>query len=139
MSEPFHDSSLSSTAGTNRDSRRVVVVGPCASGKSSLVTALRERGFDARVSGQEHSEIAHLWQRTQPDVLIALRVDIESIRERRSRSWPVWLYDTQLRRLQGAYAAADLTIDTTHSDHLTMISKAVTFLQQSNARRPSVQ
>ena len=54
------------------ESRKIVVVGPCAAGKSTLVTALRELGYDAHVSGQEHSEIAMLWQHSQPDVLIAL-------------------------------------------------------------------
>ena len=51
---------------------RIVVVGPCASGKSTLVSGLREHGYDALASGQEHSEVHHLWRRTNPDVVKAV-------------------------------------------------------------------
>ena len=70
------------------ESRKIVVVGACAAGKSTLVSALRGLGYDAHVSGQEHSEIATLWQHSQPDVLIALDVDITAVRDRRGGSWP---------------------------------------------------
>jgi dienelactone hydrolase len=94
------------------DSRRIVVVGPCASGKSTLVAALRARGYDARVSGQEHSAVAALWRTAQPDVLIALDADIAAVRARRAESWPEWLHDLQLTRLRQAIEAADVRIDT---------------------------
>lgn len=93
------------------DARRIVVVGPCASGKSTLASALRSFGYDAHVSGQEHSEIAKLWRRLKPDVMIALTVDAATVRERRG-TWPDWLHHTQERRLASAMASADLTIDT---------------------------
>ncbi len=112
------------------DPRRIVVVGPCASGKTTLVAALRERGYDARVSGQEHSEIATLWQRLRPDILIALEVDIEAVRARRGGTWPEWLHDLQVKRLHAAFAAADLTIDTTDIDEQTMIERTITYLQR---------
>ena len=63
---------LVAPAAASAESRKIVVVGPCAAGKSTLVAALRALGYDAHVSGQEHSEIATLWQHSQPDVLIAL-------------------------------------------------------------------
>ncbi|HEX5500302.1 MAG TPA: hypothetical protein VFX03_13780, partial [Thermomicrobiales bacterium] len=66
---------------------RIVVVGPCASGKSTLARGLRERGFDAEVCGQEHSDIASLWRHTAPDVVIALSVDLATIRDRRGDDW----------------------------------------------------
>src|SRR5688500_18415442 len=81
---------------------KIVVVGPCAAGKSTLVSALRALGYDAHVSGQEHSEIATLWQHSQPDVLIALAVDISAVRDRRGGPWPEWLHDLQVRRLAAA-------------------------------------
>src|SRR5688500_4548371 len=82
------------------ESRKIVVVGPCAAGKSTLVTALRALGYDAHVSGQEHSEIATLWQHSRPDVLIALDADISAVRDRRGGSWPAWLHDLQVQRLR---------------------------------------
>jgi chloramphenicol 3-O-phosphotransferase len=115
-------------------SRKIVVVGPCAAGKSTLVTALRELGYDAHVSGQEHSEIATLWQRSDPDVLIALDVDISAVRARRGGSWPEWLHDQQVRRLAAAARAADLAIDTSALSPQAVIDRVVAYLQQEEAR-----
>src|SRR5207248_628641 len=52
--------------------RNVVVVGVCSSGKSTLVSALCDRGYHASAVSQEHSYVPHLWQRSNPDVLIYL-------------------------------------------------------------------
>ena len=114
-------------------SRKIVVVGPCAAGKSTLVTALRSLGYDAHVSGQEHSEIATLWQHSQPDVLIALDVDIAAVRVRRGGSWPEWLHDLQVRRLATASRAADLAIDTTRLSPHAVIARVVAYLEQLDA------
>ena len=114
-------------------SRKIVVVGPCAAGKSTLVSALRALGYDAHVSGQEHSEIAMLWQHSQPDVLIALDVDITAVRDRRGDSWPEWLHDLQVRRLAAASRAADLTIDTTMLSTQAMIARVVAYLERLDA------
>ncbi len=65
---------------------RVAVVGPCASGKSTLVSALRAAGYEARHPAQEHSFVKDMWQRlVDPDVLIYLDLSYESYRERRPR------------------------------------------------------
>jgi ATPase subunit of ABC transporter with duplicated ATPase domains len=114
-------------------SRKIVVVGPCAAGKSTLVSALRALGYDAHVSGQEHSEIAMLWQHLQPDVLIALDVDITAVRDRRGDSWPEWLHDLQVRRLAAAARAADLTINTTMLSTKAMIARVVDYLERLDA------
>ena len=115
------------------ESRKIVVVGPCAAGKSTLVAALRELGYDAHASGQEHSEIATLWQHSQPDVLITLAVDIGAVRDRRGGSWPEWLHDLQVRRLAAASRAADLAIDTTALSPQTVVDRVVAYLQQTEA------
>lgn len=93
---------------------RVVVVGPCASGKTTLVERLRDAGIDAQVSGQEHSAIRDLWRRLDPDVLIALDVDLAALRNRRTPTWPAALHAVQRARLAGAFAAANARIDTSH-------------------------
>ncbi len=115
------------------ESRKIVVVGPCAAGKSTLVTALRELGYDAHVSGQEHSEIAMLWQHSQPDVLIALGVDMSAVRDRRGGSWPEWLHDLQVQRLAVASRAANLAIDTTRLSPQTVVARVVAYLERPEA------
>ena len=112
------------------DSRRIVVVGPCAAGKSTLVAALRTLGYDARVSGQEHSAIPNLWQHSHPDVLIALDVNIAAVRDRRGGEWPEWLHDLQVQRLDGATRAADLAIDTTGLRAQVVVDRVVAFLEK---------
>jgi ATPase subunit of ABC transporter with duplicated ATPase domains len=114
---------------TFSDPRRIVVVGPCAAGKSTLVSALQSRGYDARVSGQEHSEISTLWQHAEPDVLVLLDVDITAVRERRGGPWPEWLHDLQVKRLTAAAKAADLAIDTTAHSAESVIERVVTYLE----------
>jgi GTPase SAR1 family protein len=116
------------------ESRKIVVVGPCAAGKSTLVSALRTRGYDAHVSGQEHSEIATLWQHSEPDVLIALDVDISAVRARRGDGWPEWLHDLQVQRLAAASRAANFAIDTTLLSPQSVVDRVVAYLQRSGAR-----
>ena len=93
------------------DTRRIVVVGPCASGKSTLTNHLRALGFDAHVCGQEHSAIRQLWARLRPDLLIALDFDLRTLRRRRHPSWSEHLYRVQHARLESAFSSADLSID----------------------------
>ncbi len=110
------------------DDRLIVVVGPCASGKTTLVDGLRALGFRARVCGQEHSEISTLWRRLHPDVTIALTVDLATIRTRRSAAWPAPIYARQLSRLSVAFASADITLDTTRLDPRETLRTAVRLL-----------
>lgn len=95
---------------------RVVVVGPCASGKSTLAARLRAHGIDAYVCAQEHSEIESLWRHLDPDLVIALDVDLATVRARRGAEWPETIFREQLRRLSGARAAAAVVIDTATYD-----------------------
>ena len=107
-------------------SPRIVVVGPCASGKSTLVSGLREHGYEARVSGQEHSDIPALWKRSQPDVVIALLADLGTIRTRRDNAhWPAWLLGRQHQRLRQAVAGAGIVIDTTGQDAAAVLRQAM--------------
>lgn len=95
---------------------RVVVIGPCASGKSTLVAGLRRLGYNAAVCGQEHSDIPTLWRHTAPDVVIALTIDLATLRQRRGSEWPEWLYLVQQRRLQQAVSSATVQIDAARLD-----------------------
>lgn len=116
-----------------RDGRRIVVVGPCASGKSTLAGELRNLGFDARVCGQEHSDIRNLWQRLQPDLLIALDVDLGTLRKRRHPSWSEWLYQVQRHRLRFAFHAADLSIDSSMTSADRVVATVLEWLEQHPA------
>lgn len=112
------------------DARRIVVVGPCASGKTTLMNHLRDLGFDAKVCGQEHSAIQHLWKRLQPDLLVALDVDLGTLRERRHPAWSERLYQTQQQRLQSAFRSADLSIDSTSASAERVVETVLHWLEE---------
>ncbi|MEZ4539715.1 MAG: hypothetical protein R3C43_06990 [Chloroflexota bacterium] len=93
---------------------RIAVVGPCASGKSTLVAALRAAGYEARHPAQEHSYVPDMWRRlVDPDVLIYLDLSHEAYRQRRPKddAGPDYLA-MQRERLAHARAHADLVVDT---------------------------
>lgn len=117
----------------------IAVVGPCASGKSQLVQALRQRGYNAREVLQEHSYAPAMWQRiTQPDVLIYLDVSKTVALRRRPTYAPTGWWETLAQRLRHARQHADLYI---HTDELSIeeiIEQTLTFLQDTGLYRSGV-
>lgn len=108
----------------------VKVVGPCKSGKSTLVSGLTALGYAARCCGQEHSGVPTMWQRTVPaDWLIYLDVSLGTIRARSSRvDWSEELYAQQQQRLAHARLHCDLVIPTDDLTPEEVLAKAVEFL-----------
>lgn len=91
----------------------VGVVGVCASGKSSLIARLRDRGFRCRHIAQEHSYVKDMWKRiTNPDILIFLDASYLVTLQRRQADWTEAEWAEQQRRLAHARLFADLHIDT---------------------------
>lgn len=112
----------------------IVVVGVCSSGKSSLVGALQERGYDARACAQEHSGVPHLWQRSEPDVLVYLDALVHTIRRRRRAKWPQRVLDEEHSRLSHAREHCDLYIPTDGLSPDDVVARVVTFLNNHRAR-----
>ena len=91
----------------------VGVVGPCCSGKSTLVQALVERGFVARHIAQEHSFAPSMWKLIgKADVLIYLDVSFEVGQQRRWMDWKPADMEEQRRRLRHAREHCDLYLQT---------------------------
>lgn len=110
---------------------RVAVVGACAAGKSTLVAALRQAGYEARHVAQEHSYVPAMWQRiSRPAVLIYLDVDYETIMARRPtiRFRPVDLAE-QNRRLAHARQHCHLYLDTNGLNAVEVQLQALSFLE----------
>jgi cytidylate kinase len=93
--------------------RRIAIVGPCGSGKTTLARQLQERGLDARQIVQEHSFVPEMWQLiTRPDLLIFLDASHATCNQRKNLGWTEPEHAEQLRRLAHARAHADLYIQT---------------------------
>lgn len=89
------------------------VVGPCASGKSTLIKSLTEVGFRCRHIAQEHSYVQNMWKRiTNPDILVFLEVSFEKTLLRKRLNWTREDYEVQMQRLANAYEHADIRINT---------------------------
>ncbi len=92
----------------------IKVVGMSASGKSTLVNGLRDRGYDARPISQEHSNMPELWRHFErPEILIHLNLSLEGQRTRRPDvSWTRKWHEQEAQRLEHAVGHADVKIDT---------------------------
>ncbi|TCS80418.1 hypothetical protein [Pectinatus cerevisiiphilus] len=107
---------------------KIVVVGICASGKSTLVEGLRGKGYEAYNMAQEHSCIPKLWAKKHPDKLIMLDAKLPTVQQRRSVSWTQERIDIQHARLADARKNADLyllTDDLTITEVLTAVIRFI--------------
>lgn len=94
---------------------RIKIVGPCASGKSTLAARLRALGYKASSAAQDHSYVPDMWQRVNPpDLLIYLDVTLETAwqRGRAGAGWNQDYLDEQHHRLRHARACCDLYLPT---------------------------
>jgi cytidylate kinase len=112
---------------------KIVIVGPCASGKSTLADLLRSAGFDAHACAQEHSYVPDMWRMTGPDWLIYLDAGLEAIRRRRDEHWPLAQLERENERLQHARQHCELYIVTDELSIDEVRERALEFLRPAAA------
>lgn len=117
----------------NASGALVGIVGPCGSGKSTLIAGLTKHGYRCRHIAQEHSYVRHMWQViTNPDILIFLNCSFENSTARRKLSWVIADYEEQQRRLSHAREHADLMIDTNMLEVQDVLASALDYLMERN-------
>jgi guanylate kinase len=108
----------------------VGVVGPCGSGKSTLIAGLEKHGYRCRHIAQEHSHVKYMWKHiTNPDILIYLECSYENSTSRRKLNWLPADHEEQLRRLSHARENADIIIDTNFLTPDEVLDRALTRLK----------
>jgi deoxyadenosine/deoxycytidine kinase len=106
------------------------VVGPCASGKSTLIAGLTRLGVRTRHIAQEHSYVKDMWQRlTNPDILVFLDVSYPITCQRRKLDWTEADWQEQQQRLSHARAHTDLYLDTDELDIAEVFEKVIEFIR----------
>lgn len=109
---------------------KIGVVGPCAAGKSTLIAALKARGYFGKHIAQEHSFVADMWQRlVKPDLLIYLDVSFPLTVQRRKLDWTFAEYAEQLHRLRHAREHADLYVLTDDLTPEQVLAQVLAFLE----------
>ncbi len=109
---------------------RVGIVGPCTSGKSTLIANLsRIDEVELRHIAQEHSYVQNMWQRiSKPDWLIFLDVSYPVTLRRKNLQWTEAEYKEQQRRLAHAREHAHLYIMTDNLTPQEVVDKVLVFL-----------
>lgn len=115
---------------------RIAVVGPCVSGKTELVRALREAGYEARHVAQEHSYVPEMWRRiSKPDVLVYLDVDYGTAKARRPYiNWGPERLVEQADRLAHAREYCDLYVETSTLSRQEVCERVFRFLEALEAK-----
>lgn len=91
---------------------RIVIVGVCSSGKSTLEAGLRGLGYEAHAMVQEHSYIPNLWESTQPDLLVYLDASADTLRRRGETELSDQDLEGQRQRLEHARQHCHLYLNT---------------------------
>ncbi|MFN2216271.1 MAG: hypothetical protein ACK2TS_04945 [Anaerolineales bacterium] len=129
------DNKNSNSRGTSpRSSSEILigVVGPCSSGKTTLINGLKEYGYVARHIAQEHSYVPTMWKQiTNPDMLIYLDVSFEVSQNRRKLDWTISHFDDQIKRLSNARENADLIINTDGKSISEVLDQTVQYLNST--------
>jgi deoxyadenosine/deoxycytidine kinase len=114
---------------TSSPSPLIGVVGPCGSGKTTLIAGLDRLGYRTRHIAQEHSYVKDMWQRlTKPDILVFLDASWNITCQRRSLNWTEAEWQEQQFRLEHARVNADLYIDTDGLSIEAVLERVLSYL-----------
>ena len=113
---------------------KIVIVGPCAAGTTTLAEGLRELGYDAHACAQEHSYVPDMWRMSGPDVLIYLDVTMETIRRRREVSWDERHLEAERVRLAHARQHCDLYLPTDDLSREQVLERVRQLLERGPVR-----
>ncbi len=91
---------------------RVVIVGVCSSGKTTLEEGLRRLGYESHSCVQEHSYLPTMWMATHPDVLVYLDASAETLKRRGETDLSDHELEVQRQMLEHARQHCDLYLRT---------------------------
>ena len=109
------------------------IVGPCGSGKSTLMAGLEKHGYICRHIAQEHSYVQAMWQKiAKPDILIYLDASFPVSTSRHQLNWQKKDHDEQSNRLAHAREHANLFLNTDDLTPEQVLQKVLDYLKEIN-------
>jgi ABC-type glutathione transport system ATPase component len=121
---------------TKDDQIVVGIVGPCGSGKSTLIANLRRAKVPYHLYhiAQEHSYVVNMWQRlVHPDILIFLDASFDVTVQRKKLDWTIENYQEQHRRLSHARKYASLYLLTDNLTPQEVLDRVIQFLNSGQS------
>jgi GTPase SAR1 family protein len=113
------------------ENKKIGVVGPCASGKSTLINGLKKLGYTVRHIAQEHSYAPTMWERiSHPNILIFLDVSFQVSQMRRDLNWNLADFEEQQRRLSHARSHANFYLNTDLFTPEEVLERVTSFLDE---------
>jgi hypothetical protein len=109
---------------------RIVIVGVCSAGKTSLEEGLRRAGYEAHACVQEHSYVPDMWQGSRPDVLIYLDASLATLRRRDETDLDEAALTEQRALLAHARQHCDLYLKTDDLSQEEVVRKARRFVDK---------
>jgi ABC-type cobalamin/Fe3+-siderophores transport system ATPase subunit len=113
---------------------KVGIVGPCGSGKTTLIRLLQIRRTDLELHhiAQEHSYVPTMWKKiVSPDILIYLDVSFSEATNRRRLNWSQSEFQEQISRLGDAKNHADFILQTDMLSATEVADRVSDFIDQS--------
>jgi len=115
----------------NHPALKIGVVGPCAAGKTTLISSLKHLGLNAYHIAQEHSYVPDMWLRlVNPQVLVYLDVSYPVTIARKSLNWMESEYNEQVDRLRHARQHAEIYIHTDPLNPHQVLHIVLRFIRQ---------
>jgi GTPase SAR1 family protein len=112
---------------------KIGIVGPCSSGKTTLITGLKEYGYAARHIAQEHSYVPDMWKRlASPNILIYLDVSYLVSMVRRPLNLTESEFDDQIKRLSHSKNNADFYLHTDLLSVTDVLKSVLNYLDTSH-------
>ena len=109
---------------------RILIVGPCASGKTTLERRLARLGYDAHSCAQEHSYVPTMWSLVnKPGVLIYLDAQLSTIAQRSADHWDEAYLQVLRHRLRHAREHCDFYLATDDLAKDEVLKVVVKFLE----------